>query len=133
MTDFAPASSVKIEEAIEEFGRVTKLELPFPPSVNGMYFNRRGGRTKTEEYKNWLNAAGLMLNRQKPRPVLFRASVSIDLDDRRRGDADNRAKPVLDLLVSRGVLGGDSKKYVRRVSVGWEKLDGCRVTIREAA
>jgi len=33
--------------------------------------------------------------------------------------------------VKHGTLGGDSKKYVKRVSVGWEKIDGCRVAIED--
>jgi hypothetical protein len=38
---------------------------------------------------------------------------------------------VLDLLVKHGTLGGDSEKYVKRVSIGWAKCDGCRVAIEE--
>lgn len=113
---------------------MTEIRLPFPPSVNTMYLNNKGrgrGRIPSPEYEQWRADAAVMLMQQRVRPVLGRCTVWIDLDDTRQGDADNRAKPVLDLLVKRGVLGGDSKKYVRRVSIGWETVDGCRVAIEE--
>ena len=75
-----------------------------------------------------------MLRRQKPKAFEGRAEVIIDLDEHGRGDADNRCKVVLDVLVRHGVLHDDSKKYVKRVSVGWEPgITGCRVTLKEAA
>ena len=83
----------------------------------------------SDEYRAWRDHAGLVLNAQKVRPFRGRALIHIDLDDTRQGDADNRAKPVLDLLVTHKVLAGDSKKYVRRVSIGWERITGCRVAI----
>ncbi len=115
---------------------MTEIHLPFPPSVNDMYGNnKRGkgrGRYVMSDYVQWRADASACLYQQRVRPVLGRCVVYIDLDDRRRGDCDNRIKPILDLLVKHGTLGGDSKKYVRRVSVGWEKIDGCRVALGEA-
>ena len=110
-----------------------ELRLPFPPSVNTMFKNVPWGRAQSREYKAWRDAAAWELKAQKPKPFAGRALVNIDLDERRRGDADNRAKPVLDLLVEHGVLKGDDKKHVKRVSIGWEAITGCRVTIGEAA
>jgi len=109
---------------------MTEFHLPFPPSVNDMYVK---GRIISDDYRAWLNEAGYRLNRQKPQLFQPRAVVTIDLDMKRKGDCDNRAKPVLDLLVKGGVLKNDSKKYVQRVSIGWEPiLDGCRVRIEAA-
>lgn len=110
-----------------------EIRLPFPPSVNTMFKNIRHGRARTAEYEAWRENAAWELKAQNPKPVLTRAVVDIDLEDARRGDCDNRAKPVLDLLVEHGVLQGDDKKHVRRVSIGWEPIKGCRVTIYEAA
>lgn len=109
------------------------IHLPFPPSVNNLYFNvQRRGRVETPEYLNWQDEAGWELKSQRPRKIEGRCIVSIDLDETRRGDADNRSKAVLDLLVTHGIIGGDDKKYVRRVSIGWEPIAGCRVVIQEA-
>lgn len=109
-----------------------EINLPFPVSVNDMYLNNKGrgrGRKPSPEYTAWKDEAGYKLNRQKPGFFKPRAIVMISLDERRQGDADNRAKPVLDLLVAHGVLAGDSKRYVRRVSIGWEPVDECRVKL----
>jgi Holliday junction resolvase RusA-like endonuclease len=100
-----------------------------------MYANNKGrgrGRYPTKLYENWKTAAAWELKAQQPPTVTYRCELVIDLDDTQRGDCDNRVKPILDLLVSQGVLQGDQKKYVQRVSVGWEPTSGCRVTIRGA-
>lgn len=109
---------------------MTEIFLPFPPSVNDMYIR---GKVLSPDYRAWKMEAGLKLNRQHIGTITTRCIVHIDLDDSRRGDCDNRAKPILDLLVTQDVLKGDSKKYVKRVSIGWEKIDGCRVAITGAA
>lgn len=106
-------------------------DLPVPPSSNNMFFNTGRGRAITPEYKAWREEAGLMLRRQGIAPFIGRAEVVIDIDDTVRGDADNRSKACLDLLVAHGVLRDDSKKYVKRVSVGWKTgIGACRVTVR---
>ena len=109
---------------------MTEYRLPFPPSVNDMYVK---GRIISDDYRAWIEEAGYRLNRQKPQLFQPRCVVTIDLDMKHRGDCDNRAKPVLDALVKNGILKDDSKKYVQRVSIGWEPLlDGCRVRLEAA-
>ena len=97
-----------------------------------MYRNNKGkgrGRYPSPEFVAWRTEAGLCLNVQRPPQFVDRVSVKIELDDRRQGDADSRAKCVLDLLVNHGVLVDDRKKYVRGVYIGWAQIDGCTVTI----
>ena len=111
---------------------MTEIRLPFPPSVNQMFINNHGagrGRRKSREYRAWQDQAAWELKAQKVRPFENIVEVHIDLDNTRRGDADNRTKAVLDLLVGQNVLRGDSKRFVRRVSIGWEAITGCRVRI----
>lgn len=116
---------------------MTEIILPFPPSVNGMFGNKKNGKGRGRyvmtKYKKWRADASEALFRQGIRPIVGRCIVHIDLDDKRQGDCDNRVKAILDVLVTHGTLSGDSKKYVRRVSIGWEKIDGCRVAIEDAA
>ena len=110
-----------------------EFRLPFPPSVNGMYLNVHGrGRAKTDAYEKWKSDAGWELKAQRVKPIAGVVEIKIDLDETRRGDADNRTKAVLDLLVTHGVIRNDSKKFVRRVSIGWEAVTGCRVSIVSA-
>lgn len=70
-----------------------------------------------------------MLNVQRPPKLTERCRVNIRLDDRRQGDCDNRIKGILDLLVSHKIIPGDQKKYVKGVSIDWDTVDECLVTI----
>lgn len=114
-----------------------ELRLPFPPSVNAMFLNspnQRGrGRIPSPEYKAWREQAGREILLQATDRIEGPVTITIDLDDTRRGDCDNRNKAVLDLLVAHRVIESDSKRIVRRVSIGWEQIDGCRVRIERAA
>jgi hypothetical protein len=107
--------------------------LPFPPSVNALHFNRKNGkgrgRISTDDYKAWQRDAGWELKNQHVSSIAGRCKITIDLDDNRRGDAANREKAVVDLLVTHGIIQGDSKKYVKRVSIGWEAVKDCRVRV----
>lgn len=128
-----------------------EIRLPFPPSANNLHDNvkedrdsvraatslraysnrrKRGGRVTSKEYLQWQHDAGWELNKQRPKRVTERCEIKIDLDDSRNGDAANREKAVVDLLVTHGVLAGDSKKHLKRVSIGWERVTGCRVVIQ---
>lgn len=112
---------------------MTELRLPFPPSVNAMFLNspnvRGRGRIPSPEYKAWQAQASNELLLQVPPGIKGPVRITIDLDDSRRGDCDNRNKAVLDLLVAHRVIEADSKRIVRRVSIGWESITGCRVRI----
>jgi Holliday junction resolvase RusA-like endonuclease len=114
-----------------------ELRLPFPPSVNAMFLNspnlRGKGRIPSPEYKAWKVEASRELLLQAPAAIQGPVRITIDLDDRRRGDCDNRNKGILDLLVAHRVIEGDSKLIVRRVSIGWESTTGCRVRIEGVA
>ena len=113
-----------------------QLKLIFPPSVNDMFLNNKGGgkgRILSPEYRAWINASGLMLNRQRPTPITERCIILIQLDDTRRGDCDNRIKPCLDLLVRHKIIQGDQKKHVKGVWVSWEPVQECIVEIIEAS
>lgn len=70
-----------------------------------------------------------MLNVQKPPKLEGRHRIAIRIDQRRQGDADNRIKCILDLLVLHKVIPGDQKKYVKGVSIDWDEVDECLVTI----
>lgn len=124
-------------EQLAEIGiaPTTVIRLPMPPSVNDMYFNNKNargrGRVPSKLYEKWKIDAGWELKAQHVKPTEGQVHIKIDLDDTRRGDADNRAKPVLDLLVSHGIIKNDSKKFVQRVSIGWEAVSGCRVSIQQ--
>jgi crossover junction endodeoxyribonuclease RusA len=112
---------------------IVQFAIPDPPSLNNIYGNRPGGgRFKTAAYKKWRKAGADYLHwivrapLNMPTPV----DVTVHLAKRLRGDADNRIKPTLDLLVAAGVLPGDQKKYVRSAKAEWTDSDVSSVTIR---
>jgi len=111
------------------------LELPLPPSVNGLYANRKGGKGKgrypTKAYKSWLAQADLYFLTQKrdlPRePLLGQLRLEIIIPATTRGDASNRIKAVEDFLVSRNITGDDRNNW--EVTIKRDKSIGCcRVT-----
>lgn len=101
--------------------------LPFPPSVNNLFpTNRRTGRRyPSKEYKAWQVHAGALINKARMKLIAEPVEIEIELTakDGRPRDADNYAKPLLDILVKCGVLRDDSSKYVRRVSPAWCEHD----------
>jgi hypothetical protein len=44
-------------------------------------------------------------------------------------DVANREKAAVDLLVAHYVILGDSKKYVRQITLRWADVAGVRVTV----
>lgn len=119
----------------QEARAAVRIELPFPPSVHGLY---RGGRWRGDispEYKAWRDHAGLMLNRQHVRsfdgPV--RIFIRLVAPDRRKRDSDNYAKAVLDLLAARYVIEGDDSSIVRSHYVEWaDEGAPCTVIVQDA-
>lgn len=110
------------------------LSIPLPPSVNALFANVQGrGRIKTDRYKTWLNAAGWDVLQQRQQPI--KGDVTLEIlagrPDRRRRDVSNLIKAAEDLLVRHGLIEDDSK--VMSLSIAWAPIEGCRVTVREAA
>ncbi|TIO15608.1 MAG: RusA family crossover junction endodeoxyribonuclease [Mesorhizobium sp.] len=111
-----------------------RYELPFPPSLNNLFRNIVGGRTKSEGYKRWISLAqGHILEQGRKRLHGF-VSVSVALvkPDKRKRDLDNAGtKAILDLLVSMQVIDDDS--LVQRISIQWvESGPACSVIIQHA-
>lgn len=97
---------------------VQTFVIPEPPSVNNLFRNvPRKGRVKTERYNIWMQAAqwdvllegnGEIRSRRKIEKLTGSVEISIEMG-KCRGDIDNRAKPVLDLMVKCGVIGDDKQ------------------------
>jgi crossover junction endodeoxyribonuclease RusA len=107
----------------------TTFTLPYPVSVNGAFKMHNGARL-SKAYRAWRDAAGLELISQRPRKHLGRveASIRFRAPDRRRRDADNLLKAVLDLCVKHGVIVDDSNKYLDGFDVRWVD-QGAPVTV----
>ena len=104
-----------------------KFILPFPPSVNIKYgINKNGKRYKSEKVKAWERAAREALNSQNILPIHGRVIIRYTLDtpDNMERDCGNYEKFTTDFLVSQGILKGDSRRYVKRISSGWNDTPG---------
>lgn len=92
------------------------VRIPLPPSVNALYANYRRGRHRTLHYNTWIRAAGWELLLQRPRPVLGRYRMTIELP-RIRGDPANRIKAIEDLFVTHGLIQDDSSRFCAGLTV----------------
>lgn len=113
-----------------------RYALPYPPSTNGLFFNKAKGRGTTDAYRAWKKAAGEQILVQGRKHLLGPVSLSIALvrPDNRRRDLDNTLKAVLDLLGTKhgmGVIEDDS--CIQRISIQWiPSGDPCTVLIHQA-
>lgn len=109
------------------------FELPYPPSVNGIWRGGKGGRHfLSAKYKAWREAAGLIVNVQaKGKRIAgpFAIEIQARRPDRRKRDIDNLIKPTLDLMANMGVVDDDSE--CQCVEAKWvERGEGVRVAVR---
>jgi len=117
---------------LQKMVKPVTFSIPFPPSVNGLFATVGKRRIKTEAYKAWNTAAGLLLNVQRVPPFTGNVSVDIHLKrpDKRKRDLDNLAKATLDLLVRQTVIQDDS--CIVDLRIHWGASDPCLVTISQA-
>ena len=89
--------------------------LPWPPSVNHMYMNRRngGGRIRTQKARAFEIECKKAIHDYGTGSVgadaRYSVAIAVHAPDRRVRDLDNLLKPVLDALQSARVIGDDSQ------------------------
>jgi hypothetical protein len=106
------------------------LELPAPLSVNR---TRRIDWASYPKVKAWMlraDAMFLMQKRKLAKPIAGRYELIITLRDGSRIDADNTAKLCIDTVRRLALVEDDDPKHLRRLTVEFGKVAGCRVTIR---
>jgi len=109
-----------------------RYSLPYPPSVNNLFFNTGRGRSKTDAYKAWQEAAGYAIVEQGRKRIhgLVALSIALVKPDKRKRDLSNVIKAIEDLLVSMSVIDDDS--LVQRISIQWvDAGDPCVVLVHE--
>lgn len=99
------------------------ITLPFPLSVNNLYAGRRR-RYPTKRYAAWRREAELMIMAAKPPRIRGPVAVAMTLHpfNRRKRDADNAWKCVLDACVRMNVIEADDQTIVRKASVEWGEM-----------
>jgi Holliday junction resolvase RusA-like endonuclease len=110
--------------------------LPTPPSTNHLFAGAGKRRWRSPEYEAWILEAGHQLNRQHPSQVKGMVSLLIEVREpptKRHEDLGNKEKALTDLLVTHGIIEGDSQHFVRRIVFEWSsQVEGARITISEA-
>lgn len=99
-----------------------EVRLPYPPSTNGLFSQTRTGRRfPAKHYVAWRRHADLLLMAARLRPVHGPCLIEIELTppDKRRRDADNGTKAIVDSLVRMRLIPDDSRGVVREVRVRW--------------
>lgn len=99
------------------------VEVPLPPSVNGMFVrahhNNKHGKTLSPEYKAWRNSCALKVKRQyadQGSPIIgqpYGVFIRVNVDH--KSDIDNRCKAILDLLTKSLPIPGD--QWINRLIV----------------
>lgn len=111
--------------------RSVVLTLPFPPSVNNLFFNVAGrGRVPTPRYAEWLNEAAWIIAEARPGRVggRFEAHLLVGRPDNRRRDLDNLFKPVLDCAVKNRLVTDDS--LAEKITAQWsDEIRGVVLTL----
>lgn len=107
-------------------GPVT-IEMPFPPSVNGLFATHYRGKAPGRRrisvaYLKWRVEAEMEIMAAGPRrkiedPVAVK--ITLHPASRRRADADNFSKAILDCAVRMNILPDDNSDHVKEVTVRW--------------
>lgn len=107
--------------------------LPLPISVNQAYSTAGRRRVKSKKYRDWLKAADsyLMIQQGWRKPIIGPFTLDLAVPISMRGDIDNRAKVIFDLLVSRFITSDD--KFCQRLLIERDPTiskNQCKVTVR---
>jgi Holliday junction resolvase RusA-like endonuclease len=109
-----------------------KFILPFPPTSNKLYPTVGLIRTKSDEYKKWINEANIAANRQNV-PIMTERCIAVynlnHPDDRVR-DAENYTKAITDLLAARGIIQDDNRRYLKGTFALWNDEEGDQVEVK---
>jgi hypothetical protein len=107
-----------------------RVSLPLPVAADAMYAALPGrGRFATPDYAEWLERAGMRLAAAAaPR---FKGAVWIAIIYEADAALDNCARPVLELLLSHGVIA--RRGLVKELRLGHGPVSGARVEVRPFA
>ena len=110
-----------------------KLYLPPPISVNALYrsfaMGKRLATIKSQKYREWIRAAGEMLEAQKPACVPGHYAIGICVPAKTRIDLGNAEKAVSDLLQTHNVVEND--RLCERILICRGRTDRMLVSVRK--
>ncbi len=100
-----------------------------PPSVNHLFTNVPGvGRVKSQEYRDWIEAAMMEMQTGPVGPVRLPCRITVIIFGgkgfNKQRDIDNVLKPVIDLCKTAGVIDNDRVTEVSEVVAKYQPLRG---------
>ena len=115
---------------VEPTGRTDTLTLPWPPTGNTSVRHGNGGHYLTQDVRDYRAAVAAICREYAPVKGRYRLHVHLSPPDKRRRDADNACKQLLDALVLAGYVQDDAMAYMRELVVtvsdepcyGWAKV-----------
>lgn len=95
------------------------LAIPYPPSANRLWRNVGGRTIKSAAYRQWIDAAGWEVRKQRPRGIIgrYHMTLTATAPDKRWRDIGNLEKATSDLLAAVGVVEND--RLCRRLVLEW--------------
>lgn len=115
---------------------MTGIVLPFPISTNRLYRAVGGSSILSASYRAWKREAGLLIMSQRPQKHIGPVKVTAVLcaPDKRKRDADNSLKCLLDALKDARVIEADDNSIVREVTARWVSSgEPCTVFVEQVA
>ena len=117
-----------VDETLQAIGGT--LTLPWPPSGNTAVRHAQGGHYLTKAVRDYREAVAAICRDYAPIQGRYRLHVHLSPPDRRRRDADNAIKSILDAIVNGGYVHDDAMSYMRELVVtvdddpcyGWAKV-----------
>ena len=114
----------------EPTGRTDTLTLPWPPTGNTSVRHGNGSHYLTQDVRDYRAAVAVICRDYAPIKGRYRLHVHLSPPDKRRRDADNACKQLLDALVLAGYVQDDAMAYMRELVVtvddepcyGWAKV-----------
>ena len=115
---------------VEPTGRTDALTLPWPPTGNTSVRHGNGGHYLTQDVRDYRAAVAAICREYAPIQGRYRLHVHLSPPDRRRRDADNALKSIIDAIVNGGYVKDDAMAYMRELVVtiddetcyGWAKV-----------
>ncbi len=110
---------------------MTEIELPYPPSFNHVWRYVGGRVLLSREGRRYRSAVAAILALQGIRPLEGPLEIEVELfpPDRRKRDADNPIKSLLDAL-ERGGLFFDDSQFVHIDTWKRDPVQGGRALVR---
>lgn len=106
------------------------LRLPFPPSVNQLFFNVGRSRARTKLYDDWIKEASYAVRFAGSPRLNGPVEIALTFHDKPgRRDLGNLEKATTDLLVTMRVIDADDSKIVRKITLQWGGDGGVLVAI----